>query len=101
MPKKQSTTASARKRRLHGVVSRAERLEAAAARRRERVLQLSNDLSEDMPMGRWSRKDLMEAITYWNDRACESAQILAAYRSTLIIKAAEMLHTAQHGERWN
>lgn len=79
------------------MVSRAERQEAAAARRREKVLQLSNDLSEEMPMSRWTRKDLMDAITYWNDRACESAQILAAYRSTVIIKTAELLQTAQHG----
>lgn len=82
---------------LKRVVSRAERLEAAAARRREKVLQLSNDLSEDMPMGRWSRKDLTDAITYWNDRACETAQILAAYRSSVIIETAQLLQKVQHG----
>lgn len=83
--------------RVQPVVSRAERQERAKAKLRQKVLQLSNDLSESMPMGRWKRKDLMDAITYWNDRACESAQILAAYRSNMIIKTATLLQTAQHG----
>ena len=79
------------------MVSRAERQARAKSKLREKVLQLSNDLSEAMPMGRWTRKDLMDAITFWNDHACESAQILAAYRSNIIIKTAELLQTAQHG----
>ena len=97
MKSKQTKTRKRSSRRLHGVVSRAERELARKEKLREKVLQLSNDLSESMPMGRWTRKDLMAAITFWNDQACEAVQILAAYRSNIITKTAELLQTAQRG----
>ena len=60
-------------------------------KRVEEILQLSNDISEDMDLDHWSRKDLVDAITYWNDRACEEAQKRVALQSQVQIALAKLL----------
>lgn len=60
-------------------------------KREEEILQLSNDISEDMDLDHWSRKDLVDAITYWNDRSCEEAMKHAALRSQVQIALAKLL----------
>ncbi len=59
-------------------------------KREEQILQLSNDISEDMDLDHWTRKDLVDAITFWNDRACEEAQKKALLLSTIQIGLAKL-----------
>jgi hypothetical protein len=71
----------------------------------KRILDLSNDLAEQMPMRRWTRKDLMDAIAFWQDDACENAQKLAALRAHCQFIAAkanlDYLERRQAGASWN
>lgn len=55
------------------------------------ILQLSNDISEDMDLDHWTRKDLVDAITFWNDRSCEEAMKRVALQSQVQLALAKLL----------
>ena len=65
--------------------------ETFTKKEKDRILQLCNDLAEDMPMGKYSRKDLINAIIFWQDASCMTAESRAALESTVTIRLAELL----------
>jgi hypothetical protein len=60
-------------------------------KRKEYILGLCNDIAEDMPLSQYTRKDLIDAITFWQDEACREAQNRAALESAVTIELAELL----------
>ena len=65
-------------------------------KREEEILSLCNALAEQMPMGKYTRQQLLAAITFWQDDACDLAGKLACLRSDAVCAAAVSLLERLH-----
>ncbi len=53
--------------------------------------QISNDIAENMNLDHWSRKDLMDAVTYYADLAAEEAARRCSILSSVQIGLTQMV----------
>jgi hypothetical protein len=60
-------------------------------KRKEYILGLCNDISENMPLSQYTRKDFVDAIAFWQDEAEREARNHVALESTITIRLAELL----------
>ena len=53
-------------------------------RRLSQILQLSNDISEGMPLDHWKQKDFADCINYWRDELEAQIQKHLKFRGDIL-----------------